>query len=182
MADVNKLAVLTNELGGIDEVSELLEVDEGLLAFAIEGGELTFNQDAEINQALNRFILDREARNEYSIDIDRLFGIDDLGYTTGQGFDDVLSNVSNAINDADDINTWRWAVADGRVTLDELETSSLLFKQGHSTPKVINKLVDWLVDNEHVAKTFLDLFELDGFRLDDIEDSFFWEWFRETFY
>lgn len=182
MADLNKLAILTNELGGIDEVAELLETDEDLLQFAIEGGGVTFAQDAEINRALNNFILDKDSQDEYQIDIEKLFGINDNGYSTGAGYDNALEDVSSAINDQDDINLFRWAVADGRVELDELATSSLLFKQGHSTPNVIDKIVSWLVEDAHNAKEFLDLFELDGFNIQDVQDSFFWEWFRETFY
>lgn len=170
MADLNRLAILINQNeSDIYSLADKLGIDSSIIENAIIGGEssLTRNERLELEETMSRF--------------ERL-ELDEYGQAELQDLTDILNEIETYIDDFRNGDTLRGLLAENRIELSELERLELLFGQGNSTLSIQNTLIDWLEENEHKAQTFLDLFELDGFRIDGIKDSAFWAWFRETFY
>lgn len=231
--DRNKLALLTNELGSYDEVENVIGVDARLIQRAVEGERLNSLEQAEVETGFNKLYLYPEIAEDAGIDVHSLF---DDGITA------MVYDVDKAFYDVHRSSQFRKALAEGRITTDDLETAELLFKDGYATAHIQEKLLDWLNEdrtdekiitewindnptrkakyqdwindnvyagtpikkitpeaflkhnkransnynkwfgNDRTAKEFLEPFAAGGYRLDDIEDSEFWEWYRNTFY
>lgn len=183
--DRNKLAILTNELGGYDEAGERLGVDADLVQRAVEGGRLNNFEVAEIDKGFAS-LYDAGADNA-DLDLLYLFGIADA---PGQrGLTDSVYHAESAFYNPERENLFRAAFAEDRITQDDLYDAVDFFNDGYLTEKIQDKILTWLSEDDengepHTAKEFLDAYRADGKDLfrEDLEESAFWEWFRETFY
>lgn len=167
MSLLDKLAIISNELGGMDETAELLGVDTTLIEYALEGGILTRSQQAELQRSYADFELNYQAQQDYALDLDI---IDEQAET--------LRTAEKFINDNDLASDFRYAVSEGLITLDELENGYGLFAD--LPPKQTEMIINWLVDGNS-ASGFINAY-LNDDNIWDIEDSEFWEWFRDVFY
>lgn len=144
-------------LGGFDELSNILGVDEHLLEKAIGGFKLGSRQSEELRDAF-RDAIDEKLINENEID----------KFTT---------HVENAMlrNNTQIKDGFRLAIANGQVDLDELDNYTTL---KNLTEAQLEPLIEWLSENvSRKASEFLDL----AFSW-DVQESEFWKWFREIFY
>jgi hypothetical protein len=166
MTDLNRLTVLLNQFDGdYYSLADKLGIDAQLIDNALDD-TLNRNQDLELNEALSRY--------------ERL-ELDDYEQAELQDYTDKLNDLEDRLNDYSHIDEMRQAVINDRLTLDEIETMELLVGQGHFTMNIENKIVEYLSNEENSASAFLDLFAADGYRINDIKDSEFWAWYRETF-
>jgi len=167
MANLQKLAVLINDLGGYDVASDALGIDENILHYAVEGNALDRIQDAQLTSAYANLELDNEIQNEYGIDFDNIDTVaDDL---------QTLEFFTGDIERANDI---RELVADGKIDLDDVQSNYGLFADLNERHQ--DKLIEFIKDGGD-AREFFEAYENDG-DIWDIEDSDFWEWYRDTFY
>lgn len=172
--DRNKLAILTNQLGGYDEVERVIGVDQELVQRAVEGQQLTSIQQAEIETGFNQLYLDKELALDNGIDINAI-----------ESLSKDLSDTVNFFYDQDAENRFRQGVADGVVDANDLADGGTLF--ANLTSSQIDKVLS-LLETDEASDEISNLFsfylqdyysEVDFW---DVQDSLFWEWFRETFY
>jgi hypothetical protein len=107
--------------------------------------------------------------------------LDDYAQAELEDLTETLSELIDKTDDFRNANDLREFVATDQITLSDLNDLDLLFGQGGATMYIQNTIIDWLKDGGN-ASSFLDLFANDGYRIDDITDSEFWAWYRETFY
>lgn len=168
--DIDKLAILANQLDGIDEVADLLNLDEDFIQYAIENNALDFQQTAELKRAISDFELDNELQFEYGLNAQEI-----------QQHAEQLNVVHSRLASNEGIDAFRESVANNELSMDDLETAEIFFSNSYLTPNIQNAVLSWVAVGNN-PKEFLEQFELDGERLDGIEDSAFWEWYRDTFY
>lgn len=155
--NIDKLAVAANLLGGFDELSNILGVDENLLEKAIGGFTLGSRQSETLTDAFN----DAIAEN--------LIDEREVNKLTTSVQSATLRN-NTQIKDG-----FRLAIANGQVDLDELDNYTTL---KNLTEAQLEPLIEWLSEDvSRKASEFLDL----AFSW-DVQESEFWKWFREIFY
>ena len=197
--NLNQLAILLNQFGGVHNLADELNTNANAIQKAIDGESLSRLESANLDEAFARF---EKKAIKGKIDYD----LDELDEYTTQ-----LENVLEALDDLDNIETFRKVFADKKkrakyrryytdengkqrykylnkkkpvISLNDLEKLDLLFNDGYATLAIQSKLIEWLNEENHSAATFLNKFKKDGFslRYDRLKDSAFWQWFRETFY
>jgi hypothetical protein len=170
MADLNKLAVLINQHNSdISAVANAMQIDVSIIDAALNYGEnvLDRNDRLELEEKLARY--ERIELSEYE-------------QAELEDYTNNLDEIESAIDDFRNGNTLRQCVAFDKIDLTDLDDFDLLMKQGVMTLSIQNRIIDWLIDNEHNATSFLDAFRNDDYRIDGITESEFWAWYRETFY
>lgn len=174
--DINKLAILANRLGGVDVVSDALDVDIDLIQKTINGEYLTNYEQALIDTAYARLELEPQIAIEYDIDTSE---IDNLA--------NELELANNFIADVQLENQFRGLVADqiiGNQDVDLSEATSLFANlETNRVRTILNKATE--LDAKQVAKFIKKMF--DSYNADDqniweVEKSRFWAWFRDQFY
>lgn len=169
MADINKLAVLTNLAGGdLNGLANEMQIDAQILETALQFGEsgLTRNDKLELDEKLARY--------------ERL-ELDEYAQAEIEDYTEKVNDLEDRFNNSEHINDIRQALITDKITLEDIENMELLSGQGGFTLHIENTIMQWLNDESNNAKTFLDLFAQDGYRI-DVRDSEFWEWYRNTFY
>jgi hypothetical protein len=168
MADLNKLAILINQNEDLYSLADNLGIDAGIIETALTSGEgaLSRNDRLELEETMSRY-----ERTQ----------LDDYAQAELEDLTETLSELIDKTDDFRNANDLREFVATDQITLSDLNDLDLLFGQGGATMYIQNTIIDWLKDGGN-ASSFLDLFANDGYRIDDITDSEFWAWYRETFY
>lgn len=170
----NIIAILANELGGYDEAAEALGVSEDLIAYAIEGGELSEDLRLALEGGWADLRRDAQALELYGLNISEI-----------RHLDDELSRVQDAVQDINLIHDLRFAYAENRITRETLESQGLdVFND--LTLYQSQRLIEWLLDedNAHTAQGFADAYlatrdRVGGIFSVDRNGSEFWEWMRE---
>ena len=192
----NKLAVLINQYGDIYNVADELNTSASAIEKAINGESLTRLESANLDEAFARF--EKKAirgKNDYDLDAldyfeaqlsDVIESLDD--FESGDLFRKIFTERAKKKyrrNYTDENGDKKYKYLNKKVpkvTLEDLTELDLLFNNGYATLAIQNRLIEWLGEGEHKAETFIKYFKKDGYRLDNIKDSAFWAWFRETFY
>lgn len=180
--DRNKLAILTNQLGGYDETEKAIGVDAELIERAVSGEHLTHKETAQIDRGFSELY-------EYptEIDLETLFGTSDYD----KGLTGDLDDTERFFYDVDFSNNFRQMVAETDFDIGLLNRGGSMF--ANFTPKMMSDVNALIASNEgNVGQEIAEMFEAyisDGengipfWRQDQLaHDSEFWEWFRETFY
>lgn len=172
MSTLNKIAILAVDLGGYDEAEKVLNVDADILAYAVNGGRLTDDQDALVEGAWLDLRRDKDLRDEYGIDLTEINRIDKE-----------IENVQRALSDTEMSNMFRQAYAEGRVTADTLDSQGMdVFFD--LTMTQARKVMDWLLENGHTADEFGEAYlsardRIGGIYTVDETGSEWFEWLRE---
>lgn len=180
----DRLAILSNQLG-IEETAELLGVDFDGLENVLQGQIPTSRQKATLEHAYTGIQLDEEVR----IDFDEV--------------EQYAKNLAQAILFANEVDfvgdrfkdTLRYSVANQQINIKrDLENhgqsapSYYLFADG-ITPAQKEKIFEYLLEGNSADEMFeaynadRDMHGTIWFDSDEgMAASFFWAWFRETFY
>lgn len=171
---VDKATILSSQYG-IDGAAELLGVDEDFLDHALRGNRLDRRDTAILQRGYDNLIIDNQ----------------DIDFDSVEKFAEKLQQSIIFVNEeryhGDDLkNTFRYEVAEQKVDITELENIDSLFLSNRMSPAVKAKVIEWLSEEDHTADVFIEAWKLDlensdGF-VDDIQASYWWAWFRETFY
>jgi hypothetical protein len=173
--DLSKLALLANELGGIDEVAELLNVDENDLQFALEGGKLEPRRSRVITRAYLDFEDDEDLQKKYNIDLDKINKVQT----------EALDQAIEYMPEKQYQDIFRFAFAEGRISQDYLETDKTAKVRGydlfaylglHQVDAVMNWVNEGNSLDDVLAKWINDI-EIGGGMMP--KDSLFWDWFKE---
>jgi len=167
--DSNRLAVFVSQYG-YTEAEQLTGIDADLLQKAIAGERLSDYEEALIDNGYSNLQLYESDYVDFdSINKDAAFLSEDvqslaLFQQEPELYDSLLESVSFNQIDMDDLREHYGLFA------------NLSYNQA-------DKLFAWLEDDEkNEAKEFFEAYELDGDDFWDIDESAFWEWFREVFY
>jgi hypothetical protein len=162
MADINRLAVFIAEVG-YNDAERLMGIDADLLQKAVAGETLSNYEEALIDNGYSGFTLVNHEENY--VDMDYINQVSDK-----------LDLAVGFINDSELADSFRESLSFGQVDLDSLVENYGLF--ANLSIRQMEDLFDWLSDDDNRnAKDFLDL-EFSW----NLDDSEFWEWFREVFY
>lgn len=175
----SKLAILVNMLDGYDEAESATGVPAELIQKAIEGEQLTGYENALLETGFNKLYLE----DDRGLDLDDLFGMRQtkFGEPTAEGTTTGLLDKTLDFLDRTDLqNEFRALVADGSVDLGDLETGFGLF--ANLTSHQAEMVLDGLRSGDADAGEMFAAYLADGMDFWNIEDSDFWEWFRDTFY
>lgn len=112
----NRLAILSNQLGGADEAETVLNIPMELIQKSINGGYLTGYELALAQNAVNRFRLEPEIADEWGIDPDEVDTIADEMLLAG-----------NFIADIELENKFRQLVGDNSIKQHQIEKATNLF-------------------------------------------------------
>jgi|CXWL01.1.fsa_nt_gi hypothetical protein len=174
---LSELTIITTRSGGYEESAELLDIDADLIERAITGKSLSRLEKLEIDQAVAGYISNLDNPNDAN----------DLLSTAG-----TLTASEAFISDNDNSILLRTALVEGLIEQSDLEQGYSLFanlSQGQQG-NIFGILQDG-IDGGHKEKesAIKDLREMfDGYYADDMDingdvnESAFWEWFREVFY
>ncbi len=178
---IDEITVLSN-LYGIDEASEILDVDVNSIDDLLSGFKLNRLQQDEIEGGWLDVRRDKNLIQEYDIDIP---------YIDKQSA--IIKAALDSIETVDNKNIFRKAVAEQDLDLDKIDEGRLLFK--NLTNGQLGKILEaWSEQQQRIADTgietddainlndMFDSFFDDGADFWDIEESMFWAWFREIFY
>jgi hypothetical protein len=175
---VDKIAILSNEYT-IPETAEMLGVDNDFLEFALQGNLLNTKQTAILEHAYSGLKISHDDEIDFA-ELERLAEILQQAII----FVNEERYHGNELKD-----NFRYAVATGRVNVDEDLDKYLLF--GVLAPAHKAKIMEWLVQDDedgepHTADKFFDAYSEDledaGGIWESVSESLFWAWFRETFY
>lgn len=171
---LDKIAVLSNILD-YEQASEILDTDEDLLLKALQGGALNRYELEEIRGQYSQVYRDSQLQDDFGIDIDNV-----------EQKASILTDALKALDDLDSMLIFRNAVADGEVSLDKLEKGYGLFKD--LTRSQAGAILDKWLQNQsgNIVTTrgfdldeMFDMYFADGGDFWNIDESLFWEWFRE---
>lgn len=175
---VDKLAILSNEYG-IPEAAEMLGISTDDLEHALQGNKLNQRQTAILEHAYSGL----KITHENEIDFNAL-------ERYAQTLQEAIIFINEERYHGDELkDNYRYAVATGRVNVDEDLPKYLLF--GDLTASHKKRITEWLLDeNENgepnEASEFFEAYSADmdsgGGIWENVTDSIFWAWFRETFY
>lgn len=171
--DVNKLAILTNQLGGYDQTENVIGVDAELIQRAVAGESLTPMETAEIETGFNQLYLDPDLAFENNIEVHELEGLaSDLAFTT------------QFLYDADFANTFREGVANDTIDPETLDEGGPLFANltRLQTERIAELIGSDEGDKREQVALMFDAYLADHGDIWDVDESAFWEWYRETFY
>ncbi len=184
---IDKLAVLAN-LNTIDTASEILDTDVDLLLKAIEGYRLNRLEQERLRGSYSELYQDPNLQNQYNIDIDYVEreaailtdSIKEVDLELAQIFRNVVSNGEIDLDTFDK----GYHLLGGTLPRNQLarilESYQELAEKGFYTTYIDGKEVHRT--NKIDLNEMFEMYEADGFDIWNIEDSEFWEWFRELFY
>lgn len=138
--DINKLAVLTNQLGGYDEVENIINVPADLIAKAVAGDRLSNFEIAEIDAGFTRLYRDKELAEDYGLDLEWLFGIDEFD----KGITGDLDLALHAISDVQDEKIFRQQFANGYIDVDDLSDAYGLFNNLEAGYNQRGRIIEYL--------------------------------------
>ena len=179
---IDRATILANEYG-IDGAAELLQVDIDFLDYALRGNRLTSKQDALLEKGYVNLRLERD-----DIDLDEL-----------EAYARNLKQAIIWVNEEQYVgnefkNTFRYGVANDQIPLKELSGEEkiegyTLFAQGldGNHRSKINDFIAGGGDTREMFEAYRKDIEEKGtiffaFGDEEFNESYFWEWFRETFY
>lgn len=171
--DINQLAILVNKLGGYDETQKVIKVDSEVIERAITGERLSRFEQAELENGVNQLYLKPTLAEKNNIDLEEI-----------EDFTTHLQHITDRLHNVDFESQLRASVANDLITPDELDVGAELFI--NLSPSQQDLVSDILAsgDPETIGEMLQSFFEdhANGGGFWDIENSAFWEWFRETFY
>ena len=174
--DANKIAVLSNQLGGLDELENVIDVPAELLQKAINGEPLTRFEIEQVDEGLQRL-----GRYNISSDIALDHGIDLSDVNT-------VSDAAAFVDfqaDADISAQYRQIIADGLLDFDDIVSAKTMFGElsNKQTSMMFDKILEMdAPDARDVFQRYIRDGESGGIFSKDLKDSEFWAWFREMFY
>lgn len=171
----NELAILSNEVGGIFELSEILDLDPVVIDMAIRGEDIDRIDNTDINKAWAEFEGDVNLQRSLGVDLD---AIDDdaaklrdimtfIGYA-GQPSEvqryDVREQYAEGLLDRD-----QFIRGDGWEIFSQLPIAQ------------VQTIIDAAATGVVSWMDAMDAY-LEDPDLWNVKDSLFWAWFRENFY
>jgi hypothetical protein len=162
--DRNRVAILVNEVGGKEKYSEITGIGKQRLRATLENKQLSGSDGIKIEGS----------------------EIKALDYIGGVFNDEALISLDfweQCIhNDALTVKI-RNAVADGLISIERLTEDKMFFFDiaGNASGAVMHKVIDW-INAGNDGDIPLEHWSNDGFAIRDIDNSEFWEWYREIFY
>lgn len=189
---IDKAAIIAN-VYGIDGAANVLNVNEDLLNYALEGNRLDRRDTAIIQRGYDDAII-----NDADIDFDKV-----------EHYAERLKTAIEAVNEeryeGDRLkNQFRYIVAEGKFDIEKgltiagdafawealMDTGrSLTGDERGMTPRVKHMLLEWMSQDDTTAEqinNMLDIWRLDlefNPEIDEgINQSLWWAWFREIFY
>ena len=175
--------MLSNEYG-IEDTSEILDVDIDLLDRYIAGGRITPMERDNIEGGFLDMRRDTEIKDLYNINVPKLDQDSAIVHRE-------LGYIGSDINR----DTIRLAIAEQEIDIDNFGQKGLLFRNltdGSQLGRILDgyreqqiailegKAIpeDKLIDLDEMFEMFI----ADGMDIWDVEESQFWAWFREIFY
>lgn len=172
--DANKIAVLSNQLGGLDELENVIQVPAELLQKAINGEPLTRFESEDIDSGILK-LTDRGASSDIAIDN----GIDINDINT---LAETMDLTERIMQDSIAMEKYRQLVAMGALDATDIRDNWTIF--GNLTNAQTNKVLDAAINSDRPdLRAMFQAYQADeGDIFGDLEESEFWAWFREMFY
>jgi hypothetical protein len=134
--DANKIAILSNQLGGVDQLGEVIGVDETLLQKAIDGERLTRFESEDIDAGILK-LTDRGGSSNLAIDN----GVD---INRINELSDNLDMAARIIQDTEAATKYRKLVAMEAVSENDIENNWTIF--GNLTPRQTDQILDHAIN------------------------------------